>query len=76
MRVTLAYPYTAKDGKSYQPDETVELPDVEAVKLLRNGRARRPDEADLARAEQPAQQAPADKSSGTRAPQAAPKQEG
>lgn len=37
MRVTLAYPY---DG--HQPDDTVDLPDHDALNLLRDGRARLP----------------------------------
>lgn len=37
MRVTLAYRYQGHD-----PDDTVELPDAEAVQLLRDGWARLP----------------------------------
>lgn len=37
-RVTLAYPY---DG--YAPDDTIELPAVEARTLIADGKAREPD---------------------------------
>lgn len=36
MKVTLAYPY-----EGHEPDETIDLPDAEARRLVNDGRARR-----------------------------------
>lgn len=36
MKVTLAYEY-----EDHQPDETIDLPDREALRLISDGRARR-----------------------------------
>jgi hypothetical protein len=43
LRVTLAYAYTDKAGKSHDADSTVNLPRAEANDLLHFGRARVPD---------------------------------
>lgn len=40
MKVTLAYPYTDAEGKSYDADKAVDLPEEEATQLVRDGRAR------------------------------------
>lgn len=40
MRVTLAYPYTDKDGKSYEPDKSIDVSDEVGAQLLRDGLAR------------------------------------
>lgn len=37
MKVTLAYPY-----EGHEPDDTVDLPDADARRLLSDGKARKP----------------------------------
>lgn len=43
MRVTLAYPYTTPDGVEHAPDETIDLENEEARRLLGDGFARLPE---------------------------------
>lgn len=43
LRVVLAYAYTGKDGKTFEPDAEVDLPVGIARELLHFGRARVPE---------------------------------
>jgi hypothetical protein len=43
-KVTLAYPYTDGDGTTHEPDTTLELDDVQAKRLVQDGKARPADE--------------------------------
>lgn len=50
MRITFAYP-TLIDGRSYDPDETAEVDDAMARRLVNEGFARLPEETDVTVAE-------------------------
>lgn len=40
MKITLAYPYTDAARVEHEPDETIEVPDREGKRLIRDGLAR------------------------------------
>lgn len=54
MKVTLARPYTAADGRSHKADANVTLPRSEALNLLHLGRARAYERPAPSRARKPA----------------------
>ena len=44
VRIQLAYPWTAPDGTEHDPDDVVEVDEMESRRMITEGRARVPDD--------------------------------